>query len=64
MTWILESKDSSSNVPSWNVDLKAILREKRENVMKKKIALIKQGKSGENPGSKFITIEAIVTNQL
>ena len=63
MTWILESKDSSSNVPSWNVDLKAILREKRENVLKKKIALIKQGKSGENQGSKFITIEAIVPNQ-
>ena len=42
MTWILNLKDTDSGIPRWEVDLKLVLQEIRENKIKKRIALFKK----------------------
>ena len=63
MSWILETDDTSSGKLLWKVDLRMVLQEIRENVMKKRIALLKQAqKTGVNPDSKVIYTEEIVVD--
>ena len=60
MTWIINLKDTDSGIPKWEVDLKLVLQEIRENIMKKKIALLEEVKSGVKIDSKIIETEAML----
>ena len=63
MSWILETDDTSSGKLLWKVGLRMVLQEIRENVMKKRIALLKQAQeTGVNPDSKVIYTEEIVVD--
>ena len=62
MTWILNLKDTDSGIPKWEVDLKLVLQEIRENVMKKRIALFEKVKSGVKIDSKIVETEAMLPN--
>ena len=60
MTQIFDPKDTDSDIPKWEVDLKLVLQEIRENVMKKRIALFEKVKSGVKVDSKIVETEAIL----
>ena len=60
MTWILNLKDTDSGIPRWEVDLKLVLQEIRENIMKKRIALFEKVKSGVKINSKIVETEAML----
>ena len=60
MTWILNLKDTDSGIPKWEVDLKLVLQEIRENTMKKRIALFEKVKSGVRIDSKIVEKEAML----
>ena len=60
MTWILNLKDTDSGIPKWEVDLKLVLQEIRENIMKNRIALFEKVKSGVKIDSKIVETEAML----
>ena len=57
---MLNLKDTDSGIPRWEVDLKSVLQEIRENIMKKRIALFEKVKSGVKIDSKIVETEAIL----
>ena len=60
MTWIINLRDTDSGIPKWEVDLKLVLQEIRENIMKKRIALLEKVKTGVKIDSKIIETEAML----
>ena len=60
MTWIINLRDTDSSIPKQEVDLKLVLQEIRENIMKKRIALLEKVKTGVKIDSKIIETEAML----
>ena len=60
MTWIINLRDTDSGIPKWEVDLKLVLQEIRENIMKKRIALLEKVKTGVKIDSKIVETEAML----
>ena len=60
MTWTFDSKETGTDIPKWEIDIKLVLQDIRESVMRKRIIALKKAQLKGKSDPKITGTETII----